>query len=257
MSALDAGKAYLQQVLEKLPPEARAQAEATFMSAEAAAALTTLGEGVLRQQDYSRQMDALRADKDRAQAVYTQNLSWFEENKAALEQLPTLQTELEALKARPPAAPAAPAAPPATPVGDGYVKTDQLQGLVQETLGLFAVVPTLILDHQRRFNETLSEEQMIGLIQQAQTNSRSLKAQYAITFGEKIAAKAAEDKAAYEEKLRQEGEARARAANPNLPYPVRPTGTSPLDSLSAPDRPGLPTPDALAAEYEQLVAGKA
>lgn len=257
MSALDAGKAYLQQVLEKLPAEQRAQAEAVFNAAEAAAAVSVLGEGVLRQQDYSRNMDQVAAEKARAQAAYESNLKWYQDNNTALQSVPTYEAEIARLQAQLEGKPAVPPAtpPPAAPAV-GVVTTEDLQGIISESLGLHAVIPTLIASHQVRFGEVLTEEQMIGMIQQAQQHKRSLKSQYAITFGEKIAAKEAADKAAYEEKLRQEGEARYRQANPNMPYPVRPTGTSPLDAIKNPLDPASLSPDALAREYEALVAGK-
>lgn len=256
MSALDAGKAYLQQILDKLPtPEARAQAESVFNDAAAAAAVSVLGEGVLRQQDYSRHLDQVRADQQRATDLYNQNKAWFDANQADLQSLPQLLAENDRLKAEG-RTPASPAAPPSAPAHDGAVKLDDLQAIIRESLGLHAVIPTLLLAHQQRFGEVLGEDQMIGLIQQAQTSNRSLKQQYAITFAEKIAAKDAEARAAEIAKYKLEGVQEFQRANPQMPYPVRPTGSSPLDAIKSPIDPASLTPDALAAEYNALVAGK-
>lgn len=257
MGALEAGQAYLKQVLAKLPEGQRAQAEAIFNDAAAAAAITEVGAGVLRQEDYSRQTDVLRTEQQKAQELYNKNLQWYQQNEADLKSLPQLQQELAAARAGG-GKPAGDGNPPTPAPTDGYVKLEELQGIVQESLGLHVVIPTLIGQHFARFNEHLTEDQVRQLVIDAQTHRRSVKDQYSLTFGEKIAAKEAEAKAAYEERLRQEGEQRFRAANPNLPYPVRSTGEigSPLDQLAAKDRSGLPTPDALAAEYQQLVMVK-
>ena len=258
MGALETGQAYLQQVLAKLPESQRPAAEAIFLDAQAQAALTELGAGVLRQQDYSRNLDAIALEKKAANDLYLQNKAWYDQNKADLESLPQLLAETERLRAlegRPNPAPAAPPQNPATPAN--AVSADDLQGIIRESLGLHAVIPTLIASHQVRFGEVLSEEQMIGLIQQAQQGQRSLKAQYAITFGEKLQAKSAEEEAAKVKKIQDEAIASYQRANPNMPYPVRPTGTSPLDHLTTPIDPASLTPDALAAEYNALVAGKA
>lgn len=256
MGALEAGTQYLQQVLAKLPESQRPAAEAIFLDAQAQAALTELGAGVLRQQDYSRNLDAIALEKKAANDLYLQNKAWYDQNKADLDSLPQLLAETERLRAlegKPPATP--PAAPPVP--NPNAVSADDLQGIIRESLGLHAVIPTLIASHQVRFGEVLSEEQMIGLIQQAQQGQRSLKAQYAITFGEKLQAKSAEEEAAKVKKIQDEAIASYQRANPNMPYPVRPSGTSPLDFVKSPIDPASLTPEALAAEYNALVAGKA
>lgn len=257
MGALETGQAYLQQVLSKLPEAQRPAAEAIFLDAQAQAALTELGAGVLRQQDYSRNLDAIALEKKAAQDLYLQNKAWYDQNKADLESLPQLLAETERLRALEGRPNPAPAAPPQTPQTPNAVSADDLQGIIRESLGLHAVIPTLIASHQVRFGEVLSEEQMIGLIQQAQQGQRSLKAQYAITFGEKLQAKSAEEEAAKVKKIQDEAIASYQRANPNMPYPVRPSGTSPLDFVKSPIDPASLTPEALAAEYNALVAGKA
>ena len=257
MGALETGLAYLQQVLAKLPESQRPAAEAIFLDAQAQAALTELGAGVLRQQDYSRNLDAIALEKKAAQDLYLQNKAWYDQNKADLESLPQLLAETERLRALEGRPNPAPAAPPQTPQTPNAVSADDLQGIIRESLGLHAVIPTLIASHQVRFGEVLSEEQMIGLIQQAQQGQRSLKAQYAITFGEKLQAKSAEEEAAKVKKIQDEAIASYQRANPNMPYPVRPSGTSPLDFVKSPIDPASLTPEALAAEYNALVAGKA
>jgi len=257
MGALEAGRDYLQQVLSKLPEAQRPAAEAIFLDAQAQAALTELGAGVLRQQDYSRNLDQIALDRKATKDLYDQNKAWYDQNKADLESVPQLLTEVEQLRAAGPRAPASPAAPPNAPAPNGQaVSVEDLQGIIRESLGLHAVIPTLIASHSQRFGEVLSEDQMIGLIQQAQQGQRSLKAQYAITFGEKLQAKAAEEEAARIAKYKQEGVDEFRRANPQMPYPVRPTGSSPLDAIKSPIDPTLLTAEALAAEYAQLVAGK-
>ena len=257
MGALETGQQYLQQVLSKLPEAQRPAAEAIFLDAQAQAALTELGAGVLRQQDYSRNLDAIALEKKAAQDLYLQNKAWYDQNKADLESLPQLLAETERLRALEGRPNPAPAAPPQTPQTPNAVSADDLQGIIRESLGLHAVIPTLIASHQVRFGEVLSEEQMIGLIQQAQQGQRSLKAQYAITFGEKLQAKSAEEEAAKVKKIQDEAIASYQRANPNMPYPVRPSGTSPLDFVKSPIDPASLTPEALAAEYNALVAGKA
>ena len=257
MGALETGQQYLQQVLSKLPEAQRPAAEAIFLDAQAQAALTELGAGVLRQQDYSRNLDAIALEKKAANDLYLQNKAWYDQNKADLESLPQLLAETERLRALEGRPNPAPAAPPQTPQTPNAVSADDLQGIIRESLGLHAVIPTLIASHQVRFGEVLSEEQMIGLIQQAQQGQRSLKAQYAITFGEKLQAKSAEEEAAKVKKIQDEAIASYQRANPNMPYPVRPSGTSPLDFVKSPIDPASLTPEALAAEYNALVAGKA
>lgn len=263
MNALEAGTNFLNDVLSKLPEAQRAQAAAAFADAAAAqAALTALGEGALRHADYSRQADAARAAEQRATELYNQNRAWFEQNQADLKTLPQLIEENTRLKAQTPGEPRQtgdPAQPP-TKGGpsDGYVKVEDLQGVIAESLGLHAVVPTLLASHFQRFGEWLNRDQLVSLFQNAQQGHRTVEAQYALTFGERLAAKAAEEKAAEIARIKAEGVAEFRAANPNLPYPVRSTAqeVSPLDALKSntPFNQAEATPEALAAAYNALVA---
>lgn len=256
MGALESGQAYLKQVLAKLPEAQRAQAEAIFNDAAAAAAVQEVGAGVLRNEDYGRQTDALKLDQQRAQELYDRNKQWYDQNEADLKSIPQLQTELAAARATTPAPKAGDPAPPAN--ASGFVTQEAAQDIVRELLGMTVVMPTLLAQHHAQFNEWLTREQAAALVTDAQQYHRTVEAQYALTYGDRLAAKALEVKSAYEEKLRLEGEQRFRAANPNMPYPVRSTGEigSPLDQLAAKDRSALPTPDALAAEYQQLVMSK-
>lgn len=79
------GQAYLKDLLSRVPEEKRASVVETLEANEEV--LTFLGEGVLRQSDYSRAMDAAREEKEKASKLYEDNINWRAEQKAAADQL--------------------------------------------------------------------------------------------------------------------------------------------------------------------------
>lgn len=109
----DAARTFLAGVLAKLPESQRAQAEAVFNHAEAAAALDEIGAGVLRQSDYSRSMDAARAESERATALYNQNKQWWDANSAEVAEAARLREELASRETATPTPPADNGRPPA------------------------------------------------------------------------------------------------------------------------------------------------
>ena len=66
MGAFEDGSSFLAGVLAKVPEDLRAQVKAAFERPEAKDAVTLLGDGVLARSDYSKHMDQLRAQEQRA-----------------------------------------------------------------------------------------------------------------------------------------------------------------------------------------------
>jgi hypothetical protein len=257
MSARDAGVSFLESVLAHVDPAKRDEVKAALLASDQA--VTAIGNGVLRQSDYSKLADEARAAREAAEGLYQSNVQWFDENKARLD---------AAVRAGQPAPNPAPAATPAlqSPAADALAAleakfTQQLQELSQA--GTAAIVHTteMVAKHMKVFGEPLDVQ---ALMRDPAINQLGLQGVYEKTFKDKYAeiAKKADDAridAAVQQRL-----AEARLANPRLPYPSQ-MGGSPLDGLEIAARAAAagttPVPTApvdvvaqAAAEYEAAVA---
>jgi hypothetical protein len=258
MSALDSGKSLLQQILGKLPEHVRAVVTPAFEAPEAVDALTLLGDATLARSDYSRQLDAINADKAKLDAEqkkvdeYKATLDgWWNENHPKVQQFDVIKPEYDKLKAGGGTPPAP--TPPAPATG---LTRDELDGILRERdagyASVLAVTTQLATDHFAKFHEVLNVQ---DLIVKANAGKMTLLDAYRTVHGEKLQAaeKAAED--ARISKLVDERMAEERKKGP-LPFPLRGGQMEPsaLDQLAmTPEqRQQRFTADAAADRYEQL-----
>lgn len=244
---------YLAGVLGKISdPEKRAQAEAALNDASAAEALAELDRGFLRQSDYSRKQDELRAAQAaaeearlRGETLYTSNLDWFEANKAKLAGQP----------ASPTIQPVAPVPASLTREQVDALVASKLDAFGNDALGVMASTNTLTARHMAEFGEVLD---IRGVMAEAMKGKRTLEDQYALQFKDRLDQKATERATAATAKQHAEWEADFRAKHPNMPYLVRPPSqVETLDGLNKPTtNPTDYSAQSAADEYTRLVAAK-
>lgn len=244
------GKEFLAGVIAKLPESLRAQAEQTFAAAEAEVAVAELGAGVLRQQDYSRAMDAARAKETEVTQWHSTLTDWYA----------TEQERLKAAHAALEAKPASPAVPPTpTPAPSTTVSGLSREDLQKEfdafgslALGVMTMMNRLTASHMKEFGEVLDTQQ---LLTHPKVKEIGLDGAYREVYKEKLDQKAADADAARVRQIEEAAVAKYRASNPNLPYPVTPqVQSSTLDGLgkTAADF----STEAAAALYNDLVGQK-
>jgi hypothetical protein len=251
------GREFLAGVLAKIAdPAARAQAETVFNQAEDAVA--ELGAGVLRQQDYSRHMDALKTKETEVTSWHSQLTDWYAQQQERVNQA---LADAEAAKAaagiRPTPTPAP--SPSPTPAAVGLTKEDvkkELDSFGTLALGVIAVTNRLSASHMKEFGEVLDLQ---PLLVHPKAQEIGLDGVYREVFKEKLDAKAKAAEDARVAQIREEAIAEYRSKHPNLPYPVSPhVQPSTLDAIEAGQAVDASkyTADAAAALYEQLVAEK-
>lgn len=271
--AFEDGQAFLAGVLAKITdPEKRAQAEAVLKDPAAKDAVTLMGDGVLARADYSKSMDALKKQTDDAQAklaeattLYERNQTWYEANKAALTDYPTLKAELakrgagaddddldEAERKRRRENP-----PPDPRKVAEEVLNEQGRDYIQVSAWLAAKA----VDHYQRFGEPLDAMALVNHPKLGKPVAGqpgrvySLNDAYQETFGERLAAKAKEshDKEIETEVQKRLGEERVKLQS--QPFPLR-GGAEPsvLDVLADKNGSAAHTVDTAVAEYDRLQA---
>jgi hypothetical protein len=250
------GREFLAGVLAKIAdPAARAQAEAAFTSAEDAVA--ELGAGVLRQQDYSRHMDALKTKETEVTNWHSQLTSWHVEQQDRVNQA---LADAEAAKAAAGIrSPASPAAPPASPAPVGLTKEDlqkELDAFGNLALGVMSITNRLTAQHMKEFGEVLDPQ---VLLTHPKSREIGLDGVYREVFKEQLAKKAADAEALRVKAIQEAAVADYRSKHPNLPYPVsaqvQPSTLDALESGQVSD-PSKFSVDAAVNEYHALVAQK-
>lgn len=200
---------YLKKIMEGVPSEQKDNV------------LSFIGEGVLRQSDYSRMMDQLN-EKDRVNDAFKGSLdTWYGSNLKALEDGVAAQKELAELKKSTPAAPA---------TGDlskleGYIKKDEVEKLVsaaraqsEETgLQVFSHLANLTTLHLHKYGEPIDAKTIIA---EARKNGTDLDAAFRSLTAEKETKLAEERDKKKEADLRKSIEAELRQKMGNGAYPV-------------------------------------
>lgn len=265
MAKLDpktAGSQFLADVLAKLPAEQQAQAKALFEDAGAAAALEVIGQGVLRQSDYSRQANELKTKETELETWHQSLTGWYEGKQAELAELPTLREKVKGLGTPDPTDPThrQPAAPVVDPAK--YVSKEDFDKTLADTergaVGFFSQLNALSLKHYQQFGEILDTDQ---LLQDKRIVQLGLQGVYAEVHKEQLDQKAAEAAKKAEDAIRADERAKtlAAAAATQHPYPVRGNEPSTLDVLEAARSGSAPvhkSVDDMAAEYARLGAGR-
>lgn len=267
--ASDAGKAFLAGVLAKLPEHLRAGAQAAFDAAEAEAALEVVGTGALAQPEISRRMDELKKQGDDAAAklaeatqLYERNQTWYDANKAALEEYPTLKAKVakgggadeddldEAGRKK---------VPPPDP---RTVALEVLQEQGRDYVQVSAWLAGKAVEHMQRFNEPLDTMAIVNNpklgrpIAGQPGRVYSLNDAYTETYGERVTKfeKDRHDKGIEDEVQKRLTEERSKLSQ--QPFPLRGVEPSVLDILATKDGPAQHTVDSAVAEYDRLQAAK-
>jgi hypothetical protein len=259
MGAFESGQDFLAGVIAKLPAELQAQAKELFGKPEAKDAVIIVGDGAMRQPDYSKNMNDLATQKTELQAKLDNLTNWYTENKAALEEYVAIKPEYDTLKAKGngnlPPDPTKPN-PPADP-----------RKLVEEVVGeqgrdfvqLSAWLAGKAVEHLHLFGEPLNVMELtadprLGKPVAGQPGRVvSLPDIYAAKYGERVAAKAKE---AEDKKFNDEVDKRLaakEAARAGQPFPLRgDSSPSVLDVLATKEGSAAHTVDTAVAEYERL-----
>ncbi len=254
---------FLAEVLAKLPTEKRASVEALLTDPEAEAGLDLIGDGVLRQADYSRSMNELKQKETEADTHYANLTAWYEQKKADLAELDVLRTKVVPTVPDPSRPALAPAPDPAK-----YVNRDEFEQTLGQTergaVTFFNLLNQLSLRHYQTFGEILDTTTLTNDKRLPSLGPTGLQVIYQDLYKDQLAGKAAEAKAAEEAKIRQserELVLKEQAATVH-PYPVGGhVESSALDALEAARTPGGQAPvfktvDQMAAEYTALQQGR-
>ena len=240
------GREFFSQVAQHLPDDLRAGFETFLASGDQNAqnVLATIGDGTLRQDAFSREMDGLRQTKTALEQWRDQLQQW------AVDQGATTPTDMTA---------APRATPAATPAASGGLTREQTLELFQGEMGrrevyfakYVADATLLATRHFQQFGEVLD---INSILAHPKLGELQLEGAYRDLHKDKIAAKSAAeaDKARDDLKRQVREELLAEQGTQSaLPYPIG-DGSSPLDHLGK--DPAQYTPEAAAALYRQLVS---
>lgn len=233
---IDAGKAFIDELLTRIPEDQRAAVQAG-LEAAGEDVYAFAGDGALRLQDYSRNLNGVKATEK-------QQTEWWEANQALVA-----------------AAKAAGIDPtkPAPVVRDtvGLSREDISKLIDEREAGVGNFVGHTLrlgLSHFKEFGEELDVPK---LMQDPQLKELGLLGVYEKTYGPKIAEKKAAAAEAATEAEVQRRVAEARRADANKPLHLRDPGLagSPLDALTDGTPGGSdPVVDEATAFYENLRA---
>lgn len=276
MGAKEAGAAFLAGVLERLPESHRAQAKAIFEAAEAESAISAIGDGVLARSDYSKQMDAIRAQEQTLaskqaefEALHASNVAWLNEHQAAVTDYLTIKPQYDALIAASGTPTGTGTTTVAAPQGgkEAEMTKDEIAKLVAEQIstaagdvvGISAWAAERSIQHFQQFGEKLPVNELVQATIAARQKGDpiTLDGMYQQKYGEQLAAKAkeAEDARINTEVEKRLAEQLRERQGAGLPFPTR-AEASPLDLLHKPPDPATYGVDAAVAEYTRLVNAK-
>lgn len=247
--ASDSGKAFLDQVLAKLPESLRDGVKTAFAAPEAADALTAVGDGVLARADYSRAMDDIKAKETTLTSDYDNLNAWYTENKDRLGKVESLEQQIAKLQGQPPPKPVDPVVPA------GLTREDVDKILLERDKGyarVLGLTTQVAARHLRVFGE---EPDMQGVIEIATKKGLSLEDAYREKYSDQLAEKAKAAEHDRVEKLVTERLAEERKKQAEHPFPLRNASPSVLDVLEQKDRPAHDV-DSAVAEYERLQAAR-
>lgn len=242
------------QVLETLYPDPTVRAARQEELGEAG--LTTLGNNVLRQDEFSRSMNdlggqrtALTAKEAEAQAIYESNKAWYDSHKDAL-------AELDRLRAAGRTTDTGDPIPPVKP-DPKYITVEQLAETERGAVAFFNDLNTLSMRHFQQFGEVLDTQ---SLLTDKRVQQIGVLGVYRDVHKAQIDARDAKLKQEAEDKIRLDERTKVLAANASQhhPYPVRGNEPSTLDRFEQPasQAPVAKTVDEMATEYARLSAAR-
>jgi len=278
MGAYEDGQTFLAGVLAKIPDAGiRAQVQEALTKVEAKDAVTLLGDGVLARTDYSKHMDAIAAKEKDLQAqlaaatdLYEKNATWYKANKTALEEYPTLKSEVDRLKAG--------GGDDGGDDGGGKKPVALDKKTIEETIA--SMLDQSLSERERGYVDVVAFMQDTGMkhLQRFGTppDMRSLVANpkigkpiagqpgrvfsladaYQETYGAEVAKK---DKEAYDKQIEDQVQKRLAEEKAKLigqPFPLRDAAPSVLDVLATKEGAAAHTLDTAVAAYEALQAGR-
>lgn len=215
-----------------------------------------LGEGVSRQADYSRNMDAAKKLREEAEGVKATYDAWGAQlTKWHKDNLPIFEAGKKALSAgngtgTDTGDPMTPR-PPTSDLPDDVVRVADLDAREQNAAAYFELINSLAFTHLQKFGDVLD---VTALRADAVKAKVDLVTAYNTKYADQIRAKAeAIDKERIDKIVaeRLTEERKKFASQP--PYPVGDMSGSPLDALEKKDGPSQFSADAAADEYAQLV----
>lgn len=256
----DAAKTFLQGVLEKLPEDKRGAFAAAL---EVEDALDYVGDGVLRQADYSRVMNEVAADRQKLDSERAWYNEWYAANQAAIAESVSTKTQLEKMQEQlrglqgggePEQKPAS-AAP--TIDTSKFLTKEEAQQLGQQIAmqgwNNTSAAATLAARHMKEFGDVLD---INALAQHAQKTGKNLQDAWSDMHHEQLEAKAKAAEKKREDELRRQirEEERAALLGSQGPYPV-PNNSEPstLAGLSGKGEYGIA---AAAKEYNDLLRAR-
>lgn len=240
MGAREAGQAFLQEILSKIPEDRRADVVATM---EAVPELVDyVGEGALRQSDYSRHLDAVKA-------IEKQQTEWWNANKEFAEVGQKAKAAgFDPTKTGTPGAPALQT--PSLP--DDVLRRDELD---QREVGYAALTTWMTTTGMKHFQDFGEVVDFAALMQDPRVKQIGLRGVYEAVTAPKYQEKQQAAQAAEVARQVEAGIAERLKTlhNPNAPTGPAPKG-SPLDVLVPIDTKGAGI-DEMVDAYNQALAG--
>lgn len=237
------GREFYSQVAQHLPDDLRAGFETFLASGDqnAQQVLATLGDGTLRQDTFSREMDQLRQTKTALEKWRDDLAQWAKDNGGATPTDPLTQ----------------PGTQPVASTPANALTREEALALFNGEMGrrevyfakYVADATVLATRHFQQFGEVLD---INAILAHPKLGELQLEGAYKDLHKDKIAAKSAAETAKEREALKQQlrEELEAERGPGQVPYPIG-DGGSPLDHLGK-DAAQF-TPEAAAAMYRQLV----
>lgn len=245
------------QVLETLYPDPTVRAARQEELGETG--LVTLGSNVLRQDDYSRNMNELGTQrtaaetaKAEAEALYASNKAWFDQKQEELADY----ARLKAGGGNP-----NPNPDPAKTGDPKVVTVESLAATIAATeqgaVAFFTELNTLSLQHFQQFGEVLDTQKLLTDKRVQQIGIRGV---YADQHKAQLDQRADKLRLEAEEKIRADERQKIAVsqASQHHPYPVRGNEPSTLDRFerAADQAPKVATVDDMANEYARLSAAR-
>jgi len=263
MGAFEDGTSFLAGVFAKLPESVRTQVQEALTKPEAKDAVTLIGDGVLARSDYSKNMDALKANEAEAANKLTELNTWYAANKAALDEYKVIKPAYETLKKTGGRADDDPPPDPNPPVDVRKLFGELLEQEGRGYVEVSAFLATQGLKHYAMFNEAVDMQELVANPKLGKAvigqpgRVYSLLDAYNEKYGERVATKAKE---AEDKRINDEVEKRLAEkvkGSVNQPFPLRGEAPSVLDVLQTKDGPAAHNLDSAVAEYERLSAARA
>lgn len=252
---------FLAEVLDKIAdPDKRAQAKALLDDPTMDGVVDFMGDGTLRQSDYSKAMNDLKAKEAENDTFRTSLDGWYAERQAALAEY----DRIKASGGHPPVTP--PVVPPVVPDLPKNLLTREdldktLDQVERGAVSFFSQLNALSLTHYQQFGEILDTD---TLLKDKRLSSLGLEGVYKDVHKDQLTAKAQEATAAAEAKIRADERQKVQVelagrVNPSyVGVSAEPSAFDGLEALAA----GKPAPvhatvEDMSASYARLQGTRA